>query len=292
MRAVFLCLLLSLGTHVYASQKVQVKASGSGSSSSSTLSYFYGGDEAESIWSTDISLTSTRSKVEGTGVEDEVTRDLQWVNSWDLKYNWFIDLGVGGTNTKVNKIKTTNADVTFGRVSENFYQFNWDLTLGLNSIRQEESTVPSGRRLALMQKKIGLQLGFDPLDWLNLSLFTAKYSYNRDVDLALLLLESQAAMSAYGTAFGDELSTLIDQETGLALGFRFNEKTRLNLTFSQSQDAPTPHVRGSRVSALTSYRWNSAWDGSFSLSSSRFEATSTTPESKYSYAGLGVGYSW
>lgn len=292
MRTAFLCLLFGLSLRAQASQKIQIKASGSGSSSSSTLGYFYSGDDEDSVWSTDVTLTGTRSKVDAAGVDDEVTRDIQWVNSWDLKYNWYIDFGLGGSNTSVNKIRTINMDVTIGKLHQDFYSFNWDLTLGINSLRQQEARLPSGRRLALMQKKIGVQMGFEPVSWLSVSVFTNKYTYNRDVNQILILFQEQAAVSAYGTAFADELSTLIDQETGLSFGFHCNDQTRLNVTFSQSQDAPTPQVKGTRASAQINYRFSPTWDGSFSLASQRYEATATTPETKYGYVGFGAGYSW
>ena len=36
----------------------------------------------------------------------------------------FIELGVGGSNTKLNKIRTGNADFSFGHTLEDFYFFN------------------------------------------------------------------------------------------------------------------------------------------------------------------------
>ncbi len=291
MKAIILFLIFWGPLKVYADQKLEAFLRTSESSNSTTLSYQHN-RVRESNWSTEVFLNATRSKVDDVNSETEVTRELQWINQWDFSDVWFYELGLGASNTKVNKIRTSNLDMTLGRVHEEFYFFNWSITAGINNIKQQDSNGPNRVALSLVQQKTGIQLGIDPLDWLSLSLFSNRYRYNKDVDQALLSLQSEAAIRRYGTAFSDQLSSLIETESGISLGFKLNDDCRLSFSASQTQDAPEPKVQGQSTSVKMFYRFNSQWDSSVSASSTQYESTASTPEAEYSYLGLGVGYSW
>ncbi len=284
-------LISAFSSSVWADQKVEAKTTSSSSSSSMTLGYQYLGDE-NSIWTTNVQYTSTRSKILDSNGQIETTRDLQWINDWDWETGWFVELGVGGSNTEVNKIHTANTDFSLGRTHEDLNNFNWSLTFGRNNIQQADARTKGGKRLDILQSKFGLQAGIDIVDWLSVSIFSDRYTYDKDVDQALTLLQNSAAVRLYGTAFSDQLSTLIEKESGVSFIVRFDDSWRLTLTGTKSVDAPAPHAEGTGISSKLYHKFNSEWDGSVTLGSNHYDATSTTPSTSYSYVGLGAGYTW
>lgn len=271
-------------------RRVESQVSTSEGSYSTSLNYLH--QDEQSNWSTSVGVTATRSRVQETGVEDEVTREINWINSWNFESKFFLDLALGGSNTKINKIRTVHGDFTLGRVHESLANFSWALTLGSNNILQADPASGVGQGLRLIQRKSGIRLGFEPFLGFRVAIFGDRYSYNKNVDQVLGLLQSEAAIYRYGTAFADRLSTLIEQESGLNVSFDLNDKWSANLTLSQTQDAPQPKVKGASRHLSLNHRFNSNWDGQLLLGSTEFESTATTPSTRYSYLGLGAGYAW
>lgn len=285
----FILTFMSVG---WGFQRVETEFRGSNSNSVSRIRYQYQNDEPESIWSTQVIFTSVRSKIQDASDEAQVRRDLQWVNSWDLKSNTFVDLGLGGSNTRVNKIRTANADLTLGQRLTEWKNLFGSLTFGSNSIRQEEARTPGGDELQIQQKRIGMSLGFSPLSSLSVQAFYNRYDYSEDVDQVLILLESEVALRAFGTAFADDMTTLLRQDAGLSMRYRWNDTWSGLATLTETEDAPEPNVRGRSWDFRLEHVFNQNWEGSFLFGSTEFRSTSTTPSNKYGYVGLGASYSW
>lgn len=284
-------LIFLLSSTIFASQKVETRIKSSDSSNSTTLIYQYSAPEGK-IWSSEVDFTGTRSKVKNASSETEVTREIQWINTFDITPEVFAELGIGGSNTKVNDIHTTNVDLTLGQLLEDWHYFNWNITAGTNNIIQQSGLTKTSKTLTLNQQKMGLQVGIDPVEWLTVSIFANNYEYNKDVDKALLLLQSSIAVQRYGTAFSDQLSSLIEKENGINLGFKLAESWKLNVSGSQTQDAPQPKVKGKSGSIKVYHRFNSQWDGSVSVSSTHYESSAQNPATTYEYVGVGAGFSF
>lgn len=272
-------------------QKVETKIASAKSSSSSTVSYMHGG-ASDDIWFSEVILTQNKLKIKDAAAKTDTVNELQWLNIWDLPSKWFIELGVGGSNTKVNKLRTGHIDFTFGKVNEEYFFSNWSITLGSNSIKQTEGLTAGADELHLRQSKTGFQLGFNPAEWMGISIHLSKYKYNKNIDQQLTLLQSAAAAQTYGTAFSDQLSTLIDRDCGVSFDFRFSDAWKLSFNTAQTQDASEARVKGQIFSAELYNEINSDWDASLTLGSNRYGSTNTTPSASYSYVGLAASYNW
>ena len=273
-------------------QRVETEFRGSNSNSVSRIRFQHQSDEPESIWSTQIMLTSVRSKIQGPSDETQIRRDLQWINSWDMESNTFVDLGLGGSNTRVNKIRTANVDVTLGQRLPDWKNVFASVTFGSNSIRQEEARTPGGDEFQIQQKRVGMSMGFNPVPSISLQAFFNRYDYSEDVDRVLTLLQSETAIRAFGTAFADEMTTLLRQDVGLSLRYRWNEDWSFLALLTETEDAPEPYVKGRSWDFRLEHVFNQNWEGSVLLGSTEFRSTATTPSNKYGYVGLGASYSW
>ena len=291
MRLAITVFIFAFSSTIFASQKVETKVKTSDSNNSTTFSYQYGAPEG-SIWSSEVDMTGTRSKVKNTSSETEVTREVQWLNTFDITPEFFAELGIGGSNTKVNDIHTTNVDLTIGQMLEDWHFFNWSLTAGTNNIIQQRGLTQTSKTLTLNQQKSGLQIGIDPVEWLAISVYANHYEYNKDVDKALLLLQSSAAVQRYGTAFSDQLSSLIEKESGISLNFKLSDSWKFIIAGSQTQDAPQPKVKGNSGSAKIYHRFNPQWDGSVTLGSTHYDSSTQNPSTTYGYLGLSAGLSF
>ena len=244
------------------------------------------------MWSTSVDVTTRRSKVkDSSNDETQITRELQWMNSWDFKNTWFTSLDIGGSNTKVDKIRTGNLSFTAGQNFEDSSRFQWSFTLGSNSLRQSDSN--GGQPvLSLIQRKSAFQIGFSPLETLSFSVFVQQYSYDKDVDDQITRLSDPAALQRYGTAFSDALLTLPNSEVGLSGRWTWSEKFGFSWSVGATEDAPEPQVTGRFLDLAMDYQVNSNWDASVLVGSTQYKATATTPESQYQYLGLSLGYGW
>jgi hypothetical protein len=289
-----LAIAIVLGVlNAHATQKIEAGYKTSDQSTSENLGYKYYGDEDDSIWSTNVDFTSTRSKVNDLNKTDtEVTRDLQWTNTWDITKSWSVDFDIGGSNTRVNHIRTTNADLTVGNTQEDWNYFNWSVTSGLNSIKQTVRKKAATNGLELEQSKIGAQIGVDPFEWMTMSLYADKYSYDKNVDQEITYLQNQAAIRKYAMAFSDEVSSLMEQEAGMSFIFRMTKTWKLTVSGGESEDAPSPHVKGTSASLRLYHKFNSQWDGSATVGSNHYDSTSQTPATNYGFVGINAGFSW
>lgn len=273
-------------------QKVETELLSAKSSSSTSVSYMHGGNTDEDIWFSEVIYTHNKLKIKDTAAKTDDVKELQWLNVWDLPQKWFIELGVGASNTKVNKLRTGHIDFNFGRVNEEYFFSNWSITLGTNSIKQTDGITAGAEELNLKQSKSGFQLGFIPFENMGISIHFNKYKYNKSVDQQLLLLQSSAAALSYGTAFADQLSTLIDREGGISLDYKFADTWKIKVNASQNQDASEARVNGQAFSTELHKEINSEWDASLTAGSNRYGSSDTTPSASYSYVGLAASYLW
>lgn len=286
--------LTAMGITARASQRFEVGATGSKSDSQLDLIYQYNqpAEEATVKWSTSVNVISNRAKIRDSNTgEVDRTGQLIWSNNWNLYNMGYVELNVGGSNTKADELSSRKFEVKGGSDFGEDLPFSWSLAFGRNRITQGQA-LPSLQKLGIDQKSMNYSFGLDATDWLIVSFYGSQYDYDQDLEDQLLRLGTPGAVRIYGTAFYDTLSALPKESVGLQASFIINDQWGLSVDLSKITDAPDPQVESGSFSMTVNYQMNTEWDFAARLASTRVESTATNSEEKFGYFGFSVGYTW
>lgn len=129
-----------------------------------------------------------------------------------------------------------------------------------NNLSQKQSGRRSvGNRLSLGQTSSELTLAVSPWRLLDFTANVKRYSYNRDLDTYIDLLESPAATRRFGGNFGSSLTSLSSTETNFALSFHLTDQWDLDVTTSKIKDAPAPQNTSEDKSISIGYSAEAGW---------------------------------
>ncbi len=294
MKILLIASLLFFSTAALAEKHVNFELTGSKSDSQFAFTFDYNQpvSSEEITWASSIQSTSSRSKIKDPTLnETDSFRQLNWNNSWNYYDQWFFALGLGGSNTKLDEIKTQQVEITIGSDFHLGTTWNWSLAGGFNKISQDKA-FGSLQKLTLNQRSLSAALDAQINDTYSAGLYFTTYRYEEDVNVQISRLSTPAAVQSYGTAFSDNLSSLPKGTVGLQIMANWSEKWSGSLGFSSSEDAPDPKAKSRSFDMSVKNQWNQNWDLGLSLASTQVDSTSTTDSARFSYIGFSIGYGW
>ncbi|MBY0385012.1 hypothetical protein K2X05_07625, partial [bacterium] len=105
----------------------------------------------------------------------------------------------------------------------------------------------------------------------------------------LLLLTTPEALTRFGSAFSNTLSTILKNQIGLDFSWNIHPFWQWSFVALRTQDVPRPEVVGRTLSTKINYSPNERWTFSADLGRSTYDSI---PQAKYNYLGFGLIYGW
>ena len=294
MKVSFFSLFLLFSITALAEKHINFELTGSKSDSQFSFGFDYNQpvSEKEITWASSLHSTSSRSKIKDSATnEADSFRQLNWNNFWNYYDQWFFALGLGGSNTKLDEIKTQQLELSFGSDFTLGTSWNWSLAAGFNKISQDKA-FGSLQKLTLNQRSLTATLDAEINDIFSAGLFLTTYRYEEDINTQISRLSTPAAVQSYGTAFSNNLSSLPKGTVGLQINADWSESWSGRLGISSSEDAPDPKAKSRSFDLSVKNQWNQNWDLGLSLATTQVDSTSTTESARFSYIGFSIGYGW
>lgn len=294
MRVLIFCFVFLSISQAYASQSLGWSLQMTKQDSQHNLFFAYDQEptsELENLlWSTTISINTSRARLYGEDSRPvQTNRDLSWTNLFETASGWVFGAGLAFGSSKINDVQTRGLRLIGGRTHEitETKSIYWEFEFGGKSIFQKENN-SAVEELKLVQSHIGGQISYRTPST-EISLFFQNYFYNKDVDQELLLLTTPDALTRFGSAFSNTLSTLLKNQIGLEFSWQIHPMWQWSLITLRSQDVPRPEVVGRTLSTKISYLPNQHWTFSVDLGHSAYDSI---PHAEYNYLGLGLIYGW
>lgn len=189
-------------------------------------------------------------------VEDFVIEKTMLSASADVSWDQFLTLGFLGLTESINDNEVRVQGVT-SKLRIRAFDFALKATLNDRYIRQVEDYMVLNTnikdRLTLRSTKKTLSLSYYGFETFIFSINHSTYAYDTEVNQAIVLLSSQAALQRHSAAFLSQIYSLIDHETNIDMIYSLTDTLDLELMLGQTVDYIEPYAKSNEYRLGSTY---------------------------------------